>query len=102
MTVDPKGCAGDPAYDAGTVIKAHLLFLLAEDDLDKAVRRSLDIFTGAAGPDRDRVRRRCQLRAVQTVFRALRHGPGRERPGLDRDGVVALAGGLAGLLTEEV
>ncbi|WP_420033012.1 aminoglycoside phosphotransferase family protein [Streptomyces sp. cg28] len=102
LVVDPKGCAGDPAYDAGTVIKAHLLFLLAEDDLGRAVRRSLDVFTDAAGLDRDRVRRWCQLRAVQTVFWALRHGPGRERAGLDRDGVVALAGSLAELLTEEI
>lgn len=68
LAVDPKGCAGDPAYDAGTAIKAHLLFLLAEDHLVRAVRRSMDIFTDAAGLDPDRVRRWCQLHALQTVF----------------------------------
>ncbi|MFD8573559.1 aminoglycoside phosphotransferase family protein [Streptomyces sp. NPDC059639] len=102
LAVDPKGYAGDPAYDAGTAIKAHLLFLLAEDDLARAVRRSMDIFADAAGLDRDRVRRWCQLHAVQATFWALRHGPGRERAGLDRDGIVELAARLAALLTEEI
>ncbi|MYW66517.1 phosphotransferase [Streptomyces sp. SID8379] len=100
LAVDPKGCAGDPAYDAGAALKAHMLLLVAEDDLDKAVRRSIDIFAEAAGLDRERVRRWCQLHAVQAAFWGMRHGFRRARDGSRRDEIVVLAERLAGTLTE--
>ncbi|WP_222871348.1 aminoglycoside phosphotransferase family protein [Nonomuraea sp. PA05] len=57
LAVDPKGYVGDPAYDGGTLLKS-LAFKLAEtDDLGAAVHRVLDVFAGAAGLDRERVRR---------------------------------------------
>ncbi|MFE4641775.1 aminoglycoside phosphotransferase family protein, partial [Streptomyces sp. NPDC056730] len=69
LAVDPKGYAGDPAYDGGTLLTSRALTLLAADDLGKAAHRTLDIFAEAAELDRERVRRWAQLHAVQAAFR---------------------------------
>ncbi|MBO1335285.1 aminoglycoside phosphotransferase family protein [Streptomyces sp. VRA16 Mangrove soil] len=99
LAVDPKGYAGDPAYDAGAALKAHLLFLLAEDDLAGAVLRSMDLFAEAAELDRERVRRWCQLAAVQGAFWARRNGFAAVRAGVGRDGIVVIADRLVESLT---
>ena len=57
LAVDPKGYAGDPAYDAGVVIKWRSLRTLQGSELGRAVRRMLEIFADAAELDRERVRR---------------------------------------------
>jgi streptomycin 6-kinase len=82
LVVDPKGYAGDPAYDAGMAIKWRPLLALKADDLRKAVRRGLETFADAAELDRERVRRWAQFHAIQSAFwgrrqgfRAGRHGP---------------------------
>ena len=54
LAVDPKGYAGDPAYDSGTLLKSRALTLLEADDLRKAVHRTLDVFAEAAELDRER------------------------------------------------
>jgi streptomycin 6-kinase len=74
LAVDPKGYAGDPAYDAGTLLKSLRVRLVAEDDLDKAVLRALADFAEAAELDPERVRRWTQFHAVETAFWARRNG----------------------------
>ncbi|GAA0955471.1 aminoglycoside phosphotransferase family protein [Actinocorallia libanotica] len=100
LAVDPKGYAGDPAYDGGTLLKSRALSLLKADDLRKAVHRILDVFAEAAEVDRDRVQRWSRFHAVQAAFWGRRHGFRRARSGPRLDGLVAFADHLAELLTE--
>ncbi|MGW0881885.1 aminoglycoside phosphotransferase family protein [Streptomyces sp. NPDC002671] len=98
LAVDPKGCAGDPAYDAGTLLKSRALTLLAADDMRKAVDRVLDIYAEAAEVDRSRARRWAQCHAVQAAFWGRRHGFRRARTGPARDWLIEFAEVLAELL----
>ncbi|PKV89527.1 aminoglycoside phosphotransferase family protein [Streptomyces sp. TLI_146] len=100
LAVDPKGYAGDPAYDGGTLLKTRAWALLAADDLRKAVHRTLDVFAEAAELDRERTRRWAQLHAVQTAFWGRRHGFRIARGGPWLDRITEFADHLAGLLTE--
>lgn len=90
---------GDPAYDAGTLLKSRALALLAADDLGRAAHRVLDVFTETARLDRARVRRWAQLHAVQAAFWGRRHGfrIACGGPGLTR--LTGFADRLAELLT---
>ncbi|MGW5640983.1 aminoglycoside phosphotransferase family protein [Streptomyces sp. NPDC003832] len=99
LAVDPKGYAGDPAYDGGTLLKSRAPTLLAADDLGKAVHRILDVFAEAAELDRERVRRWAQFHAVQAAFWGRRHGfrIARDGPRLDR--LTEFADRLSELLT---
>ena len=99
LAVDPKGYVGDPAYDGGTLLKAHLLALLEEDDLDRALLRSLAVFAEAAELDPERVRRWGQFHAVDGAFWARRYGFQRARGGPEPDRLTALADHLAQVLT---
>lgn len=100
LAVDPKGYAGDRAYDAGALLKALLLRLMEADDLGKALHRAMDGFAEAAELDRGRVRRWAQLHTVQGAFWARRHGFRVARGGLALQQITALADGLAESLTE--
>ncbi|TKA11948.1 aminoglycoside phosphotransferase family protein [Actinacidiphila oryziradicis] len=100
LAVDPKGYAGDPAYDGGTLLKSHALTLLEADDLHKAVHRTLDVFVEAAELDRERAQRWAQLHAVQTAFWGRRHGFRMARSGSRLDWLTDFADRLAKLLTE--
>ncbi|MET9962264.1 aminoglycoside phosphotransferase family protein [Streptomyces sp. NPDC006326] len=102
LAVDPKGYAGDPAYDGGTLLKSHALRFLAGGDPRTLVHRTLDVFAEAAGLDRERVGRWAQLHAVQTAFRGRRHGYRIARSGPQRDRFTAYADALARLLTERI
>ncbi|MFI9381663.1 aminoglycoside phosphotransferase family protein [Kutzneria sp. NPDC052558] len=62
LAIDPKGCAGDPAYDAFTVIHGPRL-ILAPNHL-----WWLDFYCEAAGIDRERARRWSLLRAHQSAL----------------------------------
>ncbi|MFD8813988.1 aminoglycoside phosphotransferase family protein [Streptomyces sp. NPDC059627] len=86
LAVDPKGYAGDPAYDGGTLLKSRFLNLMQTDDLPKTAARLLDVFAEAAQLDRERVHRWAQFHAVQTAFCCRRHGfrVARSGPRLDR------------------
>ncbi|WP_030673427.1 aminoglycoside phosphotransferase family protein [Streptomyces cellulosae] len=99
LAVDPKGYAGDPAYDGGTLLKSRALAFLEADDLTKAVHRTLDGFANAAELDRERVRRWAQLHAVQAAFHGRRHGFRVARGGQRLDWIIQFADGLAELLT---
>lgn len=100
LAVDPKGYAGDPAYDGGTLLKSRALALLEADDLRKAVHRTLDAFTEAAELDRERARRWAQFHAVQAAFWGRRHGFRVARGGPRLDRITAFADHLSELLTE--
>ena len=101
LVVDPKGYAGDPAYDATMPIKWPPLMLLKGDDLRKAVRRGLEIFADAAELDRERVRRWGQFHAVQVAFWGRRQGFRAGRHGPQRDTVTEFADHLAEVLADE-
>lgn len=98
LAVDPKGYVGDPAYDGGTLLKTRVLALLEEDDLDKALLRSLEVFAEAAELDGERVRRWAQFHAVQAAFWGRRHGFRLARGGPELDRRTQLADHLAHLL----
>ncbi len=100
LAVDPKGYAGDPAYDGGTLLKSRALTLLEAGDLGKAVHRVLDVFTEAAELDRERTRRWAQFHAVQAAFWGRRHGFRIARSGPRLDRLTEFADRLAELLTE--
>jgi streptomycin 6-kinase len=100
LAVDPKGCAGDPAYDGGTLLKARALTLLEADDLRKAVDRFLDVFAEAAELDRERAQRWAQLHVVQAAFWGRRRGFRIARSGSRLDWLTEFADRLAELLTE--
>ncbi|MFF3691253.1 aminoglycoside phosphotransferase family protein [Streptomyces sp. NPDC002187] len=99
LAVDPKGYAGDPAYDGGTLLKSRALTLVAADDPAKAVHRILDIFAEAAELDRERARRWAQFHAVQAAFWGRRHGFRIARSGPRLDSLTQFADRLAELLT---
>lgn len=100
LAVDPKGYAGDPAYDGGTLLKSRALSLIEADDLPKAVHRALGVFAEAAELDRERVHRWSQFHAVQAAFHGRRHGFRVARGGRQLDWIVRFAEELAELLTE--
>ncbi|MET7368800.1 aminoglycoside phosphotransferase family protein [Streptomyces sp. NPDC005566] len=100
LAVDPKGYAGDPAYDGGTLLTSRALTMFGADDLHRAVLRALDAFAEAAELDRVRVRRWAQLHAVQAAFWGRRHGFRRARSGPRLDRLTEFADHLAMLLTE--
>ncbi|MFE6974052.1 aminoglycoside phosphotransferase family protein [Streptomyces sp. NPDC057682] len=102
LAVDPKGLAGDPAYDGGTFLKTRAPVLIAAGDVRAGLERALDVFTEASGLDRGRVRRWAQFQAVQAAFWGRLHGFRRSRGGSERDGLVAFADGMAEHLADGV
>ena len=99
LAVDPKGWAGDPGYDCGTLIKSRSVVLVEEGDLRRSIRRTLDVFTEAAELDRERARRWAQLNAVQAAFWGRRRGYRRARKGAELERLIALVDELAAVLT---
>jgi streptomycin 6-kinase len=74
LAVDPKGYAGDPAYDVRMVVAWRPLRVLGPSDLPGALRRGLDIFADAAELEPERVRRWAQFHAVHAALWGRRHG----------------------------
>ncbi|WP_328306805.1 aminoglycoside phosphotransferase family protein [Streptomyces sp. NBC_00442] len=99
LAVDPKGYAGDPAYDGGTLLKSRAPALLEANHLGRAVDRILDVFSEAAELDRERVRRWSQFHAVEASLWGRRHGFRAARRGPRLDRFTQFAEELAELLT---
>ncbi len=99
LAVDPKGYAGDPAYDGGTLLKSRALTLLEADDLGRAVHRVLDVFAEAAELDRGAVQRWAQFHAVRAAFWGRRHGFRIARSGPRLDWLTEFVDRLAEMLT---
>ncbi|MGW4384841.1 aminoglycoside phosphotransferase family protein, partial [Kitasatospora sp. NPDC004531] len=74
LAIDPKGWAGDPAYDSITLLRSRFDDLLAAADLRRAVLRRLAIYAEAAELDPERVRRWAQARAVSAAHWGREHG----------------------------
>ncbi|KDN87266.1 aminoglycoside/hydroxyurea antibiotic resistance kinase [Kitasatospora cheerisanensis KCTC 2395] len=74
LAIDPKGRAGDPAYDGFTLLRSRVEELLAADDPHRAVLRRLAIYAEAAELDPERVRRWAQARAVSAAHWGREHG----------------------------
>lgn len=100
LAVDPKGYAGDPAYDAGTLLRSRALHILGEADPQSAIRRILDVFAEAAELDLDRVWRWAQFHAVTAAFWGRRHGFRVVRSGPELERLNVFADRLAEFLTE--
>ncbi|MFJ2590152.1 aminoglycoside phosphotransferase family protein [Streptomyces sp. NPDC087538] len=100
LAVDPKGYAGDPAYDGGTLLKTRALTLVEASDLRKTVFRTLHVFAEAAEVDRERTRRWAQFHAVQASFWGRRHGFRRARKGAGLDWLTQFVDSLAELLVD--
>jgi len=98
LAVDPKGYAGDPAYDGGTFMKASLLRLASVPDPATRLDRFISIYAEAAGLEPGRVRRWAQLQVVDAVLWEQRHGLLITRGRLERDRIIELAGLAAELL----
>ncbi len=102
LAVDPKGYAGDPAYDARMVIAWRPLRSLGTSDLRRALRRGLEVFAEAAELEDLRVRRWAQFHAVGAAFWGRRHGfrnPGRKSRS---DHITEFAERIAEPLTEMI
>lgn len=99
LAVDPKGWAGDPAFDAGTLVKSRSVVLADHGALGPSVDRTLDVFTEAAGLDRERTRRWAQLSAVQAAFAGRRRGFRRARKGPELNRLLTIVDELAMTLT---
>ncbi|WP_329560952.1 aminoglycoside phosphotransferase family protein [Kitasatospora sp. NBC_01266] len=100
LVVDPKGYAGDPAYDGGTLLKARALAFIEAPDRRRAVLRTLDVFTEAAELDRERARRWAQFHAVRAAFWGRRHGFRVARGGARLAWLTEFVDQLAELLTQ--
>ncbi|MEU6761330.1 aminoglycoside phosphotransferase family protein [Streptomyces sp. NPDC046853] len=74
LAIDPKGYAGDPAYDSITLLHHRFEELLTATDPKAAVLRRLAVFSDAAGIDPERARRWTQARAVTMAYWGRLHG----------------------------
>ncbi|MFI9721498.1 aminoglycoside phosphotransferase family protein [Streptomyces sp. NPDC052396] len=67
LAVDPKGWAGDPAYDAYTTLRSRAHDLLTATDVRTALLRRLTIFAEAADCAPERAVRWAQFRATMAA-----------------------------------
>ena len=74
LVVDPKGLAGDLAFDALRVLAGGAASLLTADDLGAAVRRRLAIFADAAEIERERAIRWAQADAAMDALSGRKSG----------------------------
>ncbi|MFD7022036.1 aminoglycoside phosphotransferase family protein [Promicromonospora sukumoe] len=100
LTVDPKGYAGDPAYEIGAFLKARAVTFLGAGDLHGAVRRTLDVFAEAAEVDREVLQHWAQFHLVRASFSGRRRGFRIARAGARTDQLTGYAEQLAELLTD--
>lgn len=69
LVVDPKGIAGDPAFDAFRVLVGGVDSLISAGDINAELRRRLAIFADAAEIDPERAVRWVQLDAAMGISR---------------------------------
>lgn len=75
LAIDPKGFAGDPAYDSVTLLRERWPELVqAPGGLRGALLRRLAVFAEAAEVETDRARRWAQARAVIAAHWGRRYG----------------------------
>ena len=98
LAVDPKGYAGDHAYDGGTFVKTSLLRLDSEPDPAASLDRLIRIYAEAARLDSARVRSWAQLQVVEATLWEQRYGAPNTRPGPGTNRIAELAALAAELL----
>lgn len=99
LAVDPKGYAGDPAYEIGAFLKARAVTFRGAADVRAAVHRTLDVFTEAAEVDRELLQHWAQFHLVRASFSGRRRGFRIARAGARTDQLTGYAEHLAELLT---
>lgn len=87
LVIDPKGFAGDPAFDSVALLRSCWPELVS----GHGVARAVSTFAETAGVEAERVRRWAQARAVVGALWSLRHG--------DPPGVVEVCREMATALT---
>ncbi len=68
LVIDPKGLAGDPAYDVVPCVWNRFDELVAGGDVHRAIRRRVDALCEAAGIDREAAYRWTVARAVDDLL----------------------------------
>jgi len=68
LVIDPKGLAGDPAYDVVPCVWNRFDELVAGGDVHRAIRRRIDALCEAAGIDREAAYRWTVARAVDDLL----------------------------------
>ncbi|NEA31975.1 aminoglycoside phosphotransferase family protein [Streptomyces sp. SID13031] len=79
LAIDPKGWAGDPAYDAVNLLREHWHTMAAPADLVKTLSYQLAAFAEAAEMERERVIRWVQACAVKDALWSAEFGEPTER-----------------------
>ncbi len=92
LAIDPKGVAGEPAYEIGALLRNPFPHLLTWPDLERVLARRLDILAEMLDFDRQRLLAWSAAQAVLSGWWSLEdHGRGWEWP-------LAVAERLAGLM----
>jgi streptomycin 6-kinase len=83
VVIDPKGWAGDPAYDAVNLLRDGWHAMAKQSDLLETLSYRLAAFADAAELDRDRVVRWVQACAVKDALWSLEFGESSERAAIN-------------------
>lgn len=70
LAIDPKGVLGEPAYEAGALLRNPMPQIVAEPDLDRILNRRLRQLSEELGFDRERL---CGWGIAQAVLSACAH-----------------------------
>ncbi|MCC6606771.1 MAG: phosphotransferase [Anaerolineae bacterium] len=71
--IDPKGVAGEPAYEVGALLR-NPFTIFAEPDLKRITARRLDILVESLGLDRERLRQWSLAQAVLSAWWSYEDG----------------------------
>lgn len=84
MVIDPKGWAGDPAYDAVNLLRDRWHTMAGQADLAETLSYQLAAFAEAAELDRERVIRWVQACAVKDALWSVEYGEPPERAAVNK------------------
>lgn len=84
MVIDPKGWAGDPAYDAVNLLRDRWPTMARQADLEDTLSYQLAAFAEAAELDRARVVRWVQACAVKDALWSVEFGESPERAAVNK------------------
>lgn len=74
IAIDPKGVLGEPAYEAGALLRNPMPDILTMGDLGRITARRLDILAERLGLDRHRLKRWAFAQAVLSACWSLEEG----------------------------
>jgi len=76
LAIDPKGVAGEPACEAGALLRNPVPGIERASDLARLTARRLDVLAERLGEDRRRIKGWAFAQAVLSACWALEEGPG--------------------------